>query len=111
VGLTPADLNVVLYPDFGQATALQQGAVDAATGFANNEPIQLENAGITPVILRPAADQAMPGPGLIASAATIASKGPALRAFIAATLHAMSDIEADPSAGVDATVAAVPALA
>jgi ABC-type nitrate/sulfonate/bicarbonate transport system substrate-binding protein len=108
--LTPSDLQIVLYPDFGQAVALQQGAVDASTGFANNEPIQLQLAGLTPVILRPDPASAMPGPGLIAAAKTIDAKGPALTAFIAATLKAMKEIEADPNKGVDATIAAVPAL-
>ena len=32
-GLTPADVEIVEFPDFGQAAALQQGAVDAATGL------------------------------------------------------------------------------
>ena len=50
-------------PDFGQATALQQGAVDAATGFANNEPIQLKNAGIEPVVLTVDDIVPLPGPG------------------------------------------------
>ena len=40
-GLTPDDLEIVLYPDFGQGAAVAQGAVDAATGFTNNEPVQL----------------------------------------------------------------------
>ncbi|HEY7942784.1 MAG TPA: ABC transporter substrate-binding protein, partial [Candidatus Limnocylindrales bacterium] len=40
--MTPADVQVVLYPDYGQAVAVQQGAVDAATGFTNNEPVQLQ---------------------------------------------------------------------
>ena len=47
-GLTPDDVEIVEYPDFGQATALQQGAVDAATGFANNEPVQLEQRASSP---------------------------------------------------------------
>jgi len=109
-GLTPSDLQIVLYPDFGQATALQQGAVDAATGFANNEPVQLIKAGITPVILRPDPDAAMPGPGLITSPKTIDAKGPALKAFVAATLKAMQEIETDPDKGLDAAIAVVPAL-
>ena len=44
--LTPDDVQIVEYPDFGQGAAVQQGAVDAATGFANNEPVQLELAGL-----------------------------------------------------------------
>lgn len=109
-GLTPSDLQIVLYPDFGQAVALQQGAVDASTGFANNEPIQLELAGAGPVVLRPDQASAMPGPGLIASTKTIDARGPAISAFVAATLRAMKDIEADPNKGLDAAIAMVPAL-
>jgi NitT/TauT family transport system substrate-binding protein len=109
-GLTPNDLEVVLYPDFGQATALQQGAVDASTGFANNEPIQLSVAGIETVVLRPAADAAMPGPGLITAAKTLDSKRASLKAFVAATLRAMREIIADPNVGLDATIAVVPTL-
>jgi NitT/TauT family transport system substrate-binding protein len=109
-GLTPSDLDIVLYPDFGQATALQQGAVDAATGFANNEPVQLQKAGLSPVVLRPAPEAAMPGPGLIASRATIDAKNAALKAFVAATLKAMAEIAADPDKGVDAAIKVVPAL-
>ena len=43
--LTPDDVEIVEYPDFGQGAAVAQGAVDAATGFANNEPVQLERTG------------------------------------------------------------------
>ena len=47
-----------------------------------------------PAARRPTA--AMPGPGLIASTKTIDAKRAALTAFVAATLRAMRDIEADP---------------
>ena len=50
-GLTPDDVTIKEFPAFGQTAALQQGAVDAATGFANNEPIVLRRAGIEPVVL------------------------------------------------------------
>ena len=39
-GLTTDDVEIREYPDFGQAVALQQGQVDAATGFRNNEPVR-----------------------------------------------------------------------
>ena len=38
--LTTDDVTIVEYPDYGQATALQQGAARAATGFANNKPLR-----------------------------------------------------------------------
>ena len=52
VGLTTDDVDIVEYPDFTQRAAVEQGAVDAATGFANNEPVQLELAGEAVTILR-----------------------------------------------------------
>ena len=110
-GMTPDDADIVLYPDFGQATALQQGAVDAATGFANNEPIQLKQAGIDTVVLTVDSIVPLPGPGLVTGTATLASKADALRAFTAATLQAMDEIAADPQKGLDATFAVVPDLA
>lgn len=109
-GLTPNDVQLVLYPDFGQAIALQQGAVDAATGFANNEPVQLQRAGEQVVVLGVPESTPLPGPGLVTSTATLAGKTAALRAFVAATIRAMDEIAADPQKGIDASVAAVPDL-
>jgi NitT/TauT family transport system substrate-binding protein len=111
-GLTPADLQVVEFPDYGQAVAVRQGVVDAATGFVNNEPIQLGLAGIPTVALTVDAITPLPGPGLITSAATLGGpKREAVKAFVAATLRAMREIIADPQKGLDAAVVAVPALA
>jgi NitT/TauT family transport system substrate-binding protein len=109
--LSTGDVQVVEYPDYSQEAAVYRGAVDAATGYTNNEPLQLQSQGQPVTELH--VDQAvpLPGPGLIASTATIAGKGAALRAFIAATLHAMRDIAADPQKGFDASVKVVPALA
>ena len=110
-GLTQSDVNVVLYPDYGQATALQQGVVDAATGFSNNEPVMLTKAGFRNVVLTVDAIVPLPGPGLVTGASTLASKKVALAAFTAATLRAMNEIAADPQQGLNATFAAVPDLA
>ena len=110
-GLTLDDVEIIEFPDFGQATALSQGQVDAATGFANNEPIQMRNAGIEPVVLTIDDVTPLPGPGLVAGTETLATKRPALEAFVAATLRAMDEIAADPQKGLDATFAAVPDLA
>jgi NitT/TauT family transport system substrate-binding protein len=109
-GLTPNDVQLVLYPDFGQAVALQQGAVDAATGFANNEPVQLQRAGEQVVVLGVPESTPLPGPGLVTSNATLSAKTDALRAFVGATIRAMDEIAADPQKGIDASVRAVPDL-
>lgn len=110
-GLKPSDVDIQLYPDFGQGTALAQGAVDAATGFRNNEPVQLQLSGTPATILTVDQIVPLPGNGLITSPDTLASKRAALKAFVAATLRAMTDIEADPQKGVAAAAAQVPELA
>jgi NitT/TauT family transport system substrate-binding protein len=111
VGLTPDDVTIVEYPDYGQGVAVQQGAVDAATGFANNEPVQLERTGVHAVVLHVDDVVALPGPGLISSKATLTAKQYPIAAFVAATLRAMTEIAADPKVGLDASIAAVPDLA
>jgi NitT/TauT family transport system substrate-binding protein len=106
-GLTPADVQIVEYPDFGQAAALAQGAVDAATGFANNEPIELELNGVEVVVLTIDDITPLPGPGLIAANATITGKHDAVAGFVRATLRAMNATAADPTVGLEAAIVAV----
>ena len=62
-GLTADDITVTPFPDYGQGVAVQQGTVDAATGFANNEPVQLQLAGETVSVLGVPATTPLPGPG------------------------------------------------
>jgi putative riboflavin transport system substrate-binding protein len=110
-GLGTGDVQVIEYPDYSQEAAVARGAVDAATGYTNNEPLQLASQGQQVTELHVDQTVPLPGPGLISSVSTIASRGPALRAFVAATLHAMNDIAADPQKGLDAAVKQVPELA
>ncbi len=110
-GLSTDDVDVVLYPDYGQLTGVEAGQVDAATGFANNEPIQLGRTGATPVVLPIDGIVPLPGNGLIAGTATLGAKRDAIALFIAATLRAMEEISADPQKGLDAAIAVVPEIA
>ena len=109
--LTTDDVQIQLYPDYGQLVGVQQGQVDAATGFANNEPIQLGRAGVPPVVLPIDGIVPLPGNGLIAGTKTLETKRDALALFISATLRAMTEISADPQLGLDAAIKAVPELA
>jgi NitT/TauT family transport system substrate-binding protein len=110
-GLTPDDVTIVTYPDFGHGVAVAQGQVDAAIGYINNEPVQLAREGIAVDVIRVDEVAPLPGPGLVVGTATLATKRDAVRAFTAATLRAMEDIAADPQLGLDATFARVPELA
>jgi NitT/TauT family transport system substrate-binding protein len=108
--LTPDDVQIVEYPDFGQGAAVAQGAVDAATGFANNEPVQLQLTGEEVTILRVDDIVPLPGNGLIVGTSTLEAKSDAIAGFIAATLRAMEEIAANPDVGLDAAITAVPEL-
>jgi NitT/TauT family transport system substrate-binding protein len=110
-GLTTDDVEIVEYPNFTQRAAVEQGAVDAATGFANNEPVQLGLDGVKAVVLGIDDITPLPGPGLIAGTSTLEAKHDAIAAFVAATLQAMEEIKANPTVGLDAAIAAVPELA
>ena len=109
--LTPDDLHIVEYPDFGQGAAVTAGAVDAATGFRNNEPVQLRLTGAEVSVLTVDEITPLPGNGLIAGRAAVKDKTDALRGFIAATLRAMQEIKARPELGLDAAIQQVPDLA
>ena len=109
--LAPGDVTIVEYPDFGQLAGVEQGAVDAATGFVNNEPVRLALAGSEPSILRVDDVVPLPGNGLITGTDTLESRREAVAAFVAATLRAMDEIVADPEVGLEAAIAAVPELA
>ena len=108
---TTSDLTIVEYPDFGQGAAVTAGAVDAATGFDNNEPVQLALTGEKVTILRVDDVTPLPGPGIILGTTTLTAKKAAVAAFVRATLKAMNEIAATPSVGVDAAIKAVPDLA
>jgi NitT/TauT family transport system substrate-binding protein len=110
-GLTLEDVEIKSYPDFGQAVALREGQVDAATGFANNEPVQLGRAGFPTTVLTIDAATPLPGPGLTVGEEALRDKAPALRAFVAATLRAMREITVDPVLGLEDAIATVPELA
>jgi NitT/TauT family transport system substrate-binding protein len=110
-GLTTADIEIIEYPDFTQEAAVELGAVDAATGFANNEPVQLELHGQKASILAIDAITPLPGPGLVAGTETLDEQHDAVSAFVTATLQAMEEIKANPTSGLDAAIKAVPELA
>jgi NitT/TauT family transport system substrate-binding protein len=110
-GLTTDDVSITLYPEFTQAAALAQDQVESATGFVNNEPVQLELEGIDVNVLRVDDLVPLPGPGLVVGESTLAGKRDALAAFVEVTLRAMDEIATDPTLGLEATFARVPELA
>jgi NitT/TauT family transport system substrate-binding protein len=109
-GVSLDDVEVVTYPDFGQAVAVATGQVDAATGFATNEPVQLTLQGLDLNVIQVSDVAPLPGPGLVAGIGTLEAKGEALTAFTEATVRAMEEITDDPRLGLEATFERVPEL-
>ena len=64
-GLTADDITVREYPQFNQVDGLTNGDVDLITGFRNNEPLQLEDRGMSVDLLTVDEIAPLPGPGMI----------------------------------------------
>jgi NitT/TauT family transport system substrate-binding protein len=109
--LTPDDVEIITYPDFGHGVAVAAGQVDAAVGYLNHEPVTLAREGIDLDVISVDDVAPLPGPGLVVGQASLEEQAPALRAFTAATLRAMEELTADPSIGLQPTFAVVPELA
>ncbi len=94
-GLKETDVKV---QDIGftQAAALQQGKVDAAVVYINNEPIQLRAAGLDVNVI-PVSDYiSLVANGIITNEQTIKEKPELVRGFVRAFLRGLQDAIADP---------------
>ena len=109
-GLTPDDVTIREYPQFDQVDGLLNGDVDLITGFRNNEPLRLDAQGMSVDLLTVDDIAPLPGPGLIAGDELMTSDSEMAQAFAGAVVRAMKTIAADPQAGLDAAVSAVPAI-
>ncbi|MEX0625825.1 MAG: ABC transporter substrate-binding protein [Chloroflexota bacterium] len=109
-GMTPDDVVIRGYPQFNQVQGLLNGDVDMITGFRNNEPLRLEGEGMAVDLLTLDDLAPLPGPGLIAGDDLLASDPALATEFARAIIRALVAIAANPEVGLDAAVAAVPAI-
>jgi NitT/TauT family transport system substrate-binding protein len=110
-GLTEKDVTIREYPQFNQVDGLLNGDVDLITGFVANEPLRLKSQGFDTALMRVDDFAPLPGPGLVAGDELLASDRELVSAFAQAVVRAQHDIAVDVTAGVDAAVKEVPALA
>ena len=108
--LTVDDVQIRDYPDFGQAVGLRQGQVDAATGFRNNEPVQLARQGFPTNVLSIDEITPLAGPGLIVGTETLRTRRDVVARFLWATVRAMTEIADEPSVGLEDAISVVPEL-
>ena len=90
-----ADLNVQEI-GFAQVAALSEDKVQVASGYGNNEPVQLKAQNIPVNVIRVADYYPLASDGIIASEKLIAEQPDAVRGFVRATLRGMQDAIANP---------------
>jgi NitT/TauT family transport system substrate-binding protein len=91
-------LDVIGYTQLANIT---EGRVDAAVVYANNEPIQLEQAGYEHTVI-PVADYAtLVSNGIITNEDTVENNPELIRAFVHAFLRGLADTLADPDAAFE----------
>ncbi len=81
---------------FTQAAALQQGKVDAAVGYSNNEPIVLRAAGMDVNVIPVSDYLSMVANGIVTNEKTLQDNPQLVRSFVRAFLRGLKDAIADP---------------
>lgn len=109
-GLSEADVTIREYPQYNQVAGLLAGDVDLITGFRNNEPLQLEAAGMEVDLLTIDQVAPLPGPGVIVGD-VVGADADLVARFVTATATAQNAVISDPAAGVAAAGAVVPTVA
>jgi NitT/TauT family transport system substrate-binding protein len=109
-GLTEADVTIREYPQYNQVAGLLAGDVELITGFRNNEPQQLEAAGMEVDLLTIDEVAPLPGPGVIVGD-VVGADADLVARFVTATATAQDAVITDPAAGVAAAAAVVPTVA
>lgn len=85
------DLNVQDI-GFAQVAALSEGKVQVASGYGNNEPVQLAQQGVKVNVIAVADFYPLASDGLIAGQPLIAQAPEVVRGFVRATLRGMRDV-------------------
>lgn len=96
---------------FTQAQSVQAGKVDAAIGFANNEPVQLRAQGVDVDVLKVSDIYNLPSAGIVTSEKMLADHPETVRAFLRALIAGMRDTQADPKGAFAEVLKIVPEAA
>jgi NitT/TauT family transport system substrate-binding protein len=104
-----SDLNVQDI-GFAQVAALTEGKVQVASGYGNNEPVQLDQQGIKVNVIKVSDFYPLASDGILASEKLIAEQPEVVRSFVRATLKGMQDVIADPTAAFTTCLAYIPEL-
>lgn len=96
-GIAPAEVNA---DDIGftQFEAILTDQVDAAVVYVNNEPVRLQQAGASIMVIPVADSINLVANGLITNETTIANNPDQVQAFVGAIARGLADTLADPTA-------------
>ena len=83
-----------------RCAALTEGKVQVASGYGNNEPVQLDQQGIKVNVINVADFYPLASDGIITSEALIKDQAATVRGFVRATLKGMQDVIANPDEGL-----------
>ena len=93
---------------FTQVAAVSQGLVDAAAGYSNNEPIQLELAGKAINVIPVSAYSKLVGIGLVTNEKTLAEKPEIVRKVVGALMRGIQDTINNPSDALNIAIENLP---
>jgi len=100
VGLGEQDVQLEVI-GYTQLANLTEGRVDAAVVYANNEPVQLAQAGYDTVLVSVADYATLVSNGLITNEDTLRERPELVRAFVRAFLRGLADTLDDPDAAFE----------
>ena len=86
-----SDLNIQDI-GFAQVAALTEGKVQVASGYGNNEPVQLDQQGIKVNVINVADFYPLASDGIVTSESQIKDQAAIVHSFVRATLKGMQDV-------------------
>lgn len=93
---------------FTQAEAINQGTVDAAVVYANNEPVQLQLQGKSVNLIKTWEYARLVGNGVATNEATVKNRPHIVRGFVRALLRGVRDTLANPNEALQITAQRIP---
>lgn len=109
-GLTEQDVTIQEI-GFTQLVAVSEDKVQAATGYGNNEPLQLARSGVAVNVLRIEDSYTLASDGIIVNEQLIASQPDLVRGFVRATLRGMRATINQQDESFTTTLGIIPELA
>jgi NitT/TauT family transport system substrate-binding protein len=103
------DLNIQEV-GFAQLQALSEDKIQVASGYGNNEPIQLRQQGMQVNVIKVSDFYDLISDGLLTNETLIREQPTLVRGFVQATLRGMQDVINDPDAAFSLSLAEIPEL-